>query len=210
MKKTIFSLLALLSLALTSMGQSAPEGRGGHFDKHKMAKERTERMVKEYKLNKTQAAQLLQLNEEFAQSFPMPRPGGPRHGAKKPQADGTTGATRQAPPQKPDGTTGATRHAPPQKPDGTTGATRQAPPQKPDGTTGATRQAPPQKPDSATIMPAPPERGKGAVRMNPQMMRQKMMAYDARIKQIFTKKQYKKYVAAKHHQRGFQHSRTQR
>ena len=180
MKKTIFSLLALLSLALTSMGQSAPEGRGGHFDKHKMAKERTERMVKEYKLNKTQAAQLLQLNEEFAQSFPMPRPGGPRHGAKKPQADGTTGATRQAPPQKPD------------------------------GTTGATRQAPPQKPDSATIMPAPPERGKGAVRMNPQMMRQKMMAYDARIKQIFTKKQYKKYVAAKHHQRGFQHSRTQR
>ena len=165
MKKTIFSLLALLSLSLTSMGQSAPEGRGGHFDKHKMAKERTERMVKEYKLNKTQAAQLLQLNEEFAQSFPMPRPGGPRHGMKKPQADATTGATRQAPPQKP---------------------------------------------DSATIMPAPPERGKGAVRMNPQMMRQKMKAYDARIKQIFTKKQYKKYVAAKHHQRGFHHSRTQR
>lgn len=165
MKKTIFSLVALLSLSLTSMGQSAPEGRGGHFDKHKMAKERTERMVKEYKLNKTQAAQLLQLNEEFAQSFPKPRPGGPRHGMKKPQADATTGATRQAPPQKP---------------------------------------------DSTTVMPAPHERGKGAVRMNPQMMRQKMKAYDARIKQIFTKKQYKKYVAAKHHQRGFQHSRTQR
>lgn len=108
MKQKIFTVLAVLSLGLSAAAQEAlPQQPQVEAEKQHQceqqcaakdrARKQTDRMVEEYQLNKKQAAALLELNEKYATKFPQPRPGGPRRGMKKPQTDGTTGATAQAP-----------------------------------------------------------------------------------------------------------------
>lgn len=83
MKKSILTIIATFTLSTSVMAQSenvqAPQNP--QMDQTEMIKSQTERMVKEYGLNETQAAQLQELNKNFADK--MPRMRGPRQGGQR-------------------------------------------------------------------------------------------------------------------------------
>lgn len=85
MKKSILAIFAIVTLSTSVMAQSenAPAPQNPQMDQTEMIKNQTDRMVKEYGLNETQAAQLQELNKNFADKMPRmrgPRPGGQRGG----------------------------------------------------------------------------------------------------------------------------------
>lgn len=101
MKKTIFAIIAAITVSTSVMAQNE-EGRRPErqrMDKTEMVKRQTDRMVNEYGLNEAQAAQLQELNASYFDK--MPRMNGPRRGGQRPEmggrrnADGATGATVQ-------------------------------------------------------------------------------------------------------------------
>lgn len=99
MKKIIFAIIAAITVSTSVLAQTEdgkkPERKP--MDKTEMVKRQTEHMAKEYGLNETQAAQLLEVNTAYADK--MPRMGRPRNGGGRGQMRGQ---------QRPDGTTGAT------------------------------------------------------------------------------------------------------
>lgn len=106
MKKMIVTLGLMLAFTLAVTAQ--PQMRGGkHFSREERAQKCTDRMVADYKLNKKQAAKLLELNTWYVRQFPEARPDGPRRGPQlkhgQPQADAQTGATPKAEPQNREG-----------------------------------------------------------------------------------------------------------
>jgi len=98
MKRIMITLVAATLMATSSMAQdNNNQQRPPKMDKTEMAKMQTQRMVKVYGLNDTQAEQLLQLNTTYADKMPMggPRPGGPRPPQKQGNVDATTSASAQ-------------------------------------------------------------------------------------------------------------------
>ena len=85
MKRIIIALTALITIATTSMAQD--DIRRERPSKEEMAKHRTEAMVKQYDLNESQQAKLLELNTKYAEKMgPMQprRPGGPHREMVRP------------------------------------------------------------------------------------------------------------------------------
>lgn len=101
MKKSILAIIATVTLSMSAMAQSengnAPQRP--QMDRTEMVKNQTDRMVKDYGLNETQAAQLLKLNTDYADKMPRMRgfrPNGQRDGMQRQRrADGNNGATAQ-------------------------------------------------------------------------------------------------------------------
>jgi len=92
MKKVIMALLAAMTMSANVMAQQNEqeqvEQRRQQPNRTEMVKKRTEQMVEKYKLNETQAAQLLELNMRYAEKMgPMGGPRGQRGGqrADRPQ-----------------------------------------------------------------------------------------------------------------------------
>lgn len=96
MKQFFMMLAAMLFISSAALAQDKSDNR-----KEGMVKHRTERMVKEYGLNDSQAKQLLELNTKYVDAMrPMHRHGRPgRHGMRGQHPDGMTGATKA---EKPD------------------------------------------------------------------------------------------------------------
>jgi Spy/CpxP family protein refolding chaperone len=87
MKKVIIAFAALLTMSTVAMAQEGFQGenKGKKFDRTEMIQKRTDRMVKEFGLNETQAKKLLELNTEYAGKMGGPRMGrggnrGPHNG----------------------------------------------------------------------------------------------------------------------------------
>ena len=67
MKRFFFMMAATVLMGTTAMAQdNRPQ-----FDRTEMIKQRTDQMVEKYKLNETQAKQLLELNTKSADTMPM-------------------------------------------------------------------------------------------------------------------------------------------
>ena len=62
MKKIIVAMIALFALSSATFAQTEDSRSASRPSKEEMIKERTERTVKRYGLNDTQAKQLLELN----------------------------------------------------------------------------------------------------------------------------------------------------
>ena len=87
MKRIIIALVALFTIATTSMAQT-DNTRRERPSKEEMAKQRTEAMVKQYELNDDQQAKLLELNTKYAEKLPpmfMRRHHGPRPERVRPE-----------------------------------------------------------------------------------------------------------------------------
>ena len=84
MKKIIVAMIALFALSSATFAQTEDSRSASRPSKEEMIKERTERTVKRYGLNDTQAKQLLELNTKYAGKMAGPfggrrmgqRPGG--------------------------------------------------------------------------------------------------------------------------------------
>lgn len=81
MKKTMLILAATIMMATAASGQETQKVTKQKFDQTEMVKNQTDRMVKNYGLNETQAAQLLEVNTKFADKMPR-RPHGNRGGMR--------------------------------------------------------------------------------------------------------------------------------
>lgn len=105
MKKSILAIIATVTLSTSVMAQSenGNDRPRRQMDRTEMVKLQTERMVKEYGLNETQAAKLQELNTSFADK--MPRMGGGQRGGgmQRPRNfGGNNGAAAQGErPQRP-------------------------------------------------------------------------------------------------------------
>ena len=78
MKKIVMALVAAITMSATAVAQDENQHKQERTqpNREEMLKQRTEETVKAYGLNETQAAQLLELNRQFADKMgPM---GGPR------------------------------------------------------------------------------------------------------------------------------------
>ena len=81
MKQLLMTIVAAVMFSSAAMAQDQEKGK----KKEEMAKHRTEKMVKDYDLNESQAAKLLELNTKYADKMrPHHGPRGPRgpHGMK--------------------------------------------------------------------------------------------------------------------------------
>ena len=77
MKRLVMAIMAGMMMTATCFAQNNDaQQRPQRMDKNEMIKMRTDRMVSEYGLNETQAAQLKDLNTNFADKLPYM--GGPR------------------------------------------------------------------------------------------------------------------------------------
>lgn len=78
MKRLVLAIMAGMMMTATCFAQNNNDAqqRPPRMDKNEMIKMRTDRMVSEYGLNETQAAQLKDLNTNFADKLPYM--GGPR------------------------------------------------------------------------------------------------------------------------------------
>lgn len=85
MKKSILSMIFLLSISVAAMAQwNGGNGQRPRMDRTEMIKQRTEQMVKRYGLNEEQAAALQALNEKI-----MAQMGGQRgNGQRQERAEG--------------------------------------------------------------------------------------------------------------------------
>ena len=78
MKQLLMTIVAAVMFSSAAMAQDQEKGK----KKEEMAKHRTEKMVKDYDLNESQAAKLLELNTKYADKMrPHRGPHGP-HGMK--------------------------------------------------------------------------------------------------------------------------------
>ena len=78
MKQLLMTIVAAVMFSSAAMAQDQEKGK----KKEEMAKHRTEKMVKDYDLNESQAAKLLELNTKYADKMrPHHGPRGP-HGMK--------------------------------------------------------------------------------------------------------------------------------
>jgi len=78
MKQLLMTIVAAVMFSSAAMAQDQEKGK----KKEEMAKHRTEKMVKDYDLNESQAAKLLELNTKYADKMrPHHGPHGP-HGMK--------------------------------------------------------------------------------------------------------------------------------
>jgi Spy/CpxP family protein refolding chaperone len=81
MKQLLMTIVAAVMFSSAAMAQDQEKGK----KKEEMAKHRTEKMVKDYDLNESQAAKLLELNTKYADKMrPHHGPRGPHgpHGMK--------------------------------------------------------------------------------------------------------------------------------
>jgi Spy/CpxP family protein refolding chaperone len=81
MKQLLMTIVAAVMFSSAAMAQDQEKGK----KKEEMAKHRTEKMVKDYDLNESQAAKLLELNTKYADKMrPHRGPRGPHgpHGMK--------------------------------------------------------------------------------------------------------------------------------
>ena len=97
MKRFFLMMAATVLMGTTAMAQGN-NGQRPQFDRTEMIKQRTDQMVEKYKLNETQAKQLLELNTKNADAMGpmmgMGRMGGGRRGGGQgaPQMGGGQGA----------------------------------------------------------------------------------------------------------------------
>lgn len=114
MKKMMMLIMAALTISLGTVAQEeqqqSEKREQRQMNQDEMVQRRTDAMVKKYGLNETQAAQLLELNKQFAKKM-APRRGAPgRHDrADRPRGerrDSAQAAPRRAPRQaeRPDST----------------------------------------------------------------------------------------------------------
>ena len=91
MKRIVMMMAAAVLMSTAAMAQ----GQRPQFDRTEMIKQRTDQMVEKYKLNETQAKQLLELNTKNADTMPMMgmgRMGGGRPGGQGGRRGGGQGA----------------------------------------------------------------------------------------------------------------------
>lgn len=94
MKRIFMMMAAAVLMGTTAMAQGN-NGQRPQFDRTEMIKQRTDQMVEKYKLNETQAKQLLELNTKNADTMPMMgmgRMGGGRPGGQGGRRGGGQGA----------------------------------------------------------------------------------------------------------------------
>lgn len=80
MKQFLIAAVAALTLTATNAKAQDDDKQGGKPDRTEMIKSRTDKTVKEYGLDDTQAQKLLELNTKYAGKLAMPR--GPRGGRR--------------------------------------------------------------------------------------------------------------------------------
>ncbi|MBO4892066.1 MAG: DUF4890 domain-containing protein, partial [Prevotella sp.] len=68
MKRIVMMMAAAVLMSTAAMAQGN-NGQRPQFDRTEMIKQRTDQMVEKYKLNETQAAQLLELNTKNAETM---------------------------------------------------------------------------------------------------------------------------------------------
>ena len=103
MKRLVMAIMAGMMMTATCFAQNNDaQQRPQRMDKNEMIKMRTDRMVSEYGLNETQAAQLKDLNTNFADKLPYM--GGPRQMGQRGR-NGNGRGMRQG--QNADGNSGA-------------------------------------------------------------------------------------------------------
>lgn len=121
MKKLVMTMAAVVLMGSVAVAQES-EKKGKRperkFDKTEIVKHRTDEVVKKYGLSEKQAAQLLELNTQYAEKMgPGPRRGhhhGGRPGMGHPDHHGKDSLKARPVPPRTDGTTQATPQATPQ------------------------------------------------------------------------------------------------
>jgi len=101
MKNFIMVLMAAFMMTGTAVAQETKERK--QMSETEMTKQRTDRMVKQYGLDESQSAKLLELNTQFAKKLPR-RGMGPRgqRGAR-PEGNGQGGVRPEGNGQRPEG-----------------------------------------------------------------------------------------------------------
>ena len=100
MKQLLMTIVAAVMFSSAAMAQDQEKGK----KKEEMAKHRTEKMVKDYDLNESQAAKLLELNTKYADKMrPHHGPRGPHgpHGMKGQRPEPPKGDMQDQRPEPP-------------------------------------------------------------------------------------------------------------